>query len=108
MEEMIKYPIAYNPILESWEKVQTKEVIVSNKVYRTYRKVVHDIQVQENIFSVAKEQVVCSEFAENYADIPKVNSEGNRCRWNFGKRHPWQRCLDLLILREIENVENRF
>ena len=40
MAGMIRYPEEYNPILEYWEKIQNKEIIVSNKVYRTYKNVV--------------------------------------------------------------------
>ena len=36
MAGMIKYPLAYNPILEYWEKIQNKEIRVSDKVFRTY------------------------------------------------------------------------
>ena len=43
MAGMIRYPEEYNPILEYWEKIQNKEIIVSNKVYRTYKKVVYDM-----------------------------------------------------------------
>lgn len=49
MAGMIRYPEEYNPVLEYWEKIQNKEIIVSNKVYRTYKKVVMIFKTQENI-----------------------------------------------------------
>ena len=51
MAGMIRYPEEYNPILEYWEKIQNKEIIVSNKVYRTYK-------TQENIITVLSEQIM--------------------------------------------------
>ncbi len=39
---MIKYPIAYNPILEYWEQIKSGKEVVSEKVRRTYQKVVAD------------------------------------------------------------------
>ena len=80
MEEMIKYPIAYNPILEYWEKIQTKEVIVSNKVYRTYRKVVHDIQFPGEYFYSSKRANHILEFAENYCRHSKGKFGGKPVR----------------------------
>lgn len=80
MEEMIKYPIAYNPILEYWEKIQSKEVIVSNKVYRTYRKVVHDIQFPGEYFYSSKRASHILEFAENYCRHSKGKFGGKPVR----------------------------
>lgn len=80
MEEMIKYPIAYNPILEYWEKIQKKEVIVSNKVYRTYRKVVHDIQSPGEYFYSSKRANHILEFAENYCRHSKGKFGGKPVR----------------------------
>ena len=38
MDERIRYPDDYNPILEYWEKIQSGEEVVSDKAYRTYKK----------------------------------------------------------------------
>ena len=40
---MIKYPKNYNPILEYWQEIQNKKVIVCDKLYRTYKKVINDL-----------------------------------------------------------------
>lgn len=63
---MIKYPLAYNPILEYWEKIQDKEIRVSDKVFRTYKKVVKDIVEPGEYFYSAKRANHILEFAENY------------------------------------------
>ena len=66
MAGMIKYPLAYNPILEYWEKIQDKEICVSDKVFRTYKKVVKDITAPGEYFYSAKRANHILEFAENY------------------------------------------
>lgn len=66
MAGMIKYPLAYNPILEYWEKIQDKEICVSDKVFRTYKKVVKDIAKPGEYFYSAKRANHILEFAENY------------------------------------------
>ena len=66
MAEKIRYPLTYNPILEYWEKIQDKEICVSDKVFRTYRKVVKDITAPGEYFYSAKRANHILEFAENY------------------------------------------
>ncbi|MEY8536733.1 terminase TerL endonuclease subunit [Blautia pseudococcoides] len=66
MAEKIRYPLEHNPILEYWKKVQNKEIRVSDKVYRTYKKVVKDIAEPGEYFYSAKRANHILEFAENY------------------------------------------
>ena len=40
---MIKYPEAYNPILEYYERIKSGEEVVSRKIARIYRKLAEDI-----------------------------------------------------------------
>jgi hypothetical protein len=40
---VIKYPKDYNPILEYWELIESEKEVVSKKIYKTYKKVVHDL-----------------------------------------------------------------
>ena len=66
MAEKIRYPLTYNPILEYWKKIQDKEICVSDKVFRTYKKVVKDITAPGEYFYSAKRANHILEFAENY------------------------------------------
>lgn len=66
MAEKIRYPLTYNPILEYWEKIQDKEIRVSDKVFRTYKKVIKDIVEPGEYFYSAKRANHILEFAENY------------------------------------------
>lgn len=66
MAGMIKYPLVYNPILEYWGKIQNKEIRVSDKVFRTYKKVVKDIESPGEYFYSSNRANHMLEFAENY------------------------------------------
>lgn len=74
---MIKYPIAYNPILEYWEKIQSGEEVVSEKVRRTYQKVVADLadNSSEYYYSPKRANHVI-EFTENYCKHSKGKEGG--------------------------------
>lgn len=62
-----EYPKDYNPILEYWELIESGEEIVSDKIYRTYKKTVHDLtdNTSEFFYSHARGNHVI-EFGENY------------------------------------------
>lgn len=64
---MIKYPLSYNPILEYWERIETGQEVVCDKIRRTYRKIVNDITDtnSEFYYSPARANHVI-EFGENY------------------------------------------
>lgn len=80
MTEMIRYPLAYNPILEYWEEIERGDIHVSNKIYRTYRKVVSDIQRPGEYFYSPKRANHILEFAENYCRHSKGKFGGKRVR----------------------------
>lgn len=80
MAERIRYPDNYNPILEYWEKIQSGEEVVSDKVYRTYKKVVHDIRHPGVYFYSPKRANHVLEFAENYCRHSKGKFGGQPVR----------------------------
>ena len=80
MTGMIRYPLTYNPILEYWEEIKAGRVKVSNKVYRTYRKVVYDIHNPNEYFYSPKRGNHILEFAENYCRHSKGKFGGKPVR----------------------------
>lgn len=80
MDERIRYPDDYNPILEYWEKIQSGEEVVSDKVYRTYKKVVYDIRNPGVYFYSPKRANHVLEFAENYCRHSKGKFGGHPVR----------------------------
>jgi len=74
---MIKYPLAYNPILEYWEQIESGKEIVSEKVKKTYQKVVADLadNSSEYYYSPKRANHVI-EFTENYCKHSKGKEGG--------------------------------
>jgi len=78
---MIKYPLAYNPILEYWEHIESGKEVVSEKVRKTYQKIVHDLtnNNSEYYYSPKRANHVI-EFGENYCKHSKGKFGGQPVR----------------------------
>ena len=74
---MIKYPLAYNPILEYWELIESGQEVVCDKIRRTYKKVVYDLtdNKSEYFYSPARANHVI-EFIENFCRHSKGKMGG--------------------------------
>ena len=73
---MIKYPDDYNPILEYWAQIQSGEQIVSQKIYKTYKKIVYDIEHGDEFFYSNKRANHVIEFIENFCRHSKGKMGG--------------------------------
>lgn len=62
-----KYPPDYNPIREYWEKIQSGEINVGKKVYKTYRHIIRETDRKDNeYFYDPRRANHILEFFENY------------------------------------------
>ena len=62
-----KYPLDYNPIREYWEKIQSGEINVGQKVYKTYRHVIREMDRKDNAYFYDPRRANhIIEFFENY------------------------------------------
>jgi phage terminase large subunit-like protein len=69
---MIRYPLAYNPILEYWQKIESGEEIVSDKVRRVYKKLVDDLNNPHSEWEHSSKRANHAiEFIENYCKHSK-------------------------------------
>lgn len=80
MEGKIKYPDDYNPIMEYWEEIESGRIVVSDKVYRTYKKVVSDIRNPGVYFYSPQRANHILEFTENYCRHSKGKFGGQPVR----------------------------
>lgn len=78
---MIRYPLAYNPILEYWNKIESGEEVVCRKVRLWYQHIVKKIVEPESFdgpeadyFYSAKRANHVIEFAENFCRLSKGSS----------------------------------
>lgn len=67
----VVYSDDYNPILEYWDKIQSGEEIVCDKICRTYKKIVYDIENPGEYFYSNKRANHVIEFFENYCKQSK-------------------------------------
>jgi phage terminase large subunit-like protein len=76
---MIKYPLAYNPILEYWSQIESGEIVVCDKIIRTYKKVVFDINNKASVwYYEPKRANHVIEFFENYCRHSKGKLGGKK------------------------------
>lgn len=75
---MRKYSDTYNPIMEYWDQIQQGEIVVCNKIYRTYKKIVYDIEHPGEYFYSAHRANHIIEFFENYCHHSKGKAGGKK------------------------------
>ena len=79
---MIKYPLAYNPIIEYWNKIESGEEVVGRKIRIWYKHLARKITEPETLtgeeaeyFYSAKRANHILEFAENYCRLSKGSNK---------------------------------
>lgn len=80
MATKVVYPLAYNPILEYWNKIERKEIQVCNKIYRWYKYLTHLVENPGEYFYSSKRANHVIEFAENYCKLSKGAGAGKPVR----------------------------
>jgi len=100
--QRIIYESTYNPIIEYWEQIESKKVVVSLKVYKVYKKIIRDLNdvncpwIYDN-----KKANHALEFIENYCKHSKGKMGGKPFLLEL-----WQKFLVLSIRKMvIENIE---
>lgn len=80
MAKKVTYPLAYNPILEYWNKIESKEIRVCNKIYQWYKYLAHQVNHPGEYFYSVKRANHVLEFAENYCRLSKGAGAGKPVR----------------------------
>lgn len=76
---MIKrYPLDYNPIREYWNRIESGQEVVSEKIYKTYKKLVYDLDHEDEseFFYSPKRGNHIIEFIENFCRHSKGKMGG--------------------------------
>ena len=73
-----RYPLDYNPIREYWSKIESGQEIVSEKIYKTYKKLVYDLDHEDEseFFYSPKRANRIIEFIENFCRHSKGKMGG--------------------------------
>lgn len=80
MAKKVIYPLSYNPILEYWNKIESKEIRVCQKVYKWYKYLAHQVNNPGEYFYSPKRANHVLEFAENYCKLSKGAGAGKPVR----------------------------
>lgn len=87
MSRRIEYPPDYNPIREYWEKIQSGEINVSQKVYKTYRHVIREMERTDSpYFYDPRRANHILEFFENYLHHSKGKCGGQLVKLEFWEK----------------------
>lgn len=78
--KIIRYPLAYNPILEYWNEIEQGHVAVSRKIYIFYKYLVQKIEHPGEYFYSSKRANHVIEFAENFCKISKGANAGKQIK----------------------------
>ncbi|WP_416808706.1 terminase large subunit [Bacillus thuringiensis] len=98
---MIKYPPSYNPILEYWYKIKTKQVIVSDKVRRVYKKIVTDLSSTKSEWEYnAKRANHAIEFVENFCKHSKGKMGGKPFLLEL-----WQKAMTAALFGFVHKID---
>ena len=76
----IRYPLAYNPILEYWEQIETGKIIVGRKIRLFYQYLVDKIYNPGEYFYSPNRANHVLEFAENYCKLSKGAGAGKNVK----------------------------
>lgn len=98
---MIKYPLDYNPILEYWQKIESGEEIVSDKVRRVYKKLVNDLNNNDSEWEYnPKRANHVIEFIENYCKHSKGKLGGKPFTLEL-----WQKALLAALFGFVHKID---
>jgi phage terminase large subunit-like protein len=98
---VIRYPLAYNPILEYWNKINSGEEIVSDKVRRIYKKLVADLNNFESEWEYSPKRANHAiEFVENFCKHSKGKMGGKPFLLEL-----WQKAMTAALFGFIHKID---
>ena len=99
---MIKYPDDYDPIRKYWERIQSGQEVVSEKIRKTYKKLVYDLDHPDEYFYSHKRANHVIEFAENFCRHSKGKFGGKMVALEL-----WEKALLAAIFGFVDIEGNR-
>lgn len=98
----VRYPLSYNPVLEYWNEIKSKKVIVCRKIYQWYKYLALMINNPGEYFYSVKRANHVIEFAENFCRISKGANAGKVVRLEL-----WEKALLAAVFGFIDINGNR-
>ncbi|MBM7624773.1 terminase TerL endonuclease subunit [Sporohalobacter salinus] len=99
--DFIAYSSDYNPIIEYYNKIDSGEIVVSNKVERVYRKLVNDIGNKDSEYEYSPDHANHAiEFIENFCRQSKGKWGGKRLKLEL-----WQKAFIAATFGFIHKID---
>ncbi len=98
----VRYPLTYNPILEYWNEIECKRIVVCRKIYQWYKYLAMMISNPGEYFYSVKRANHVIEFAENFCRISKGANAGKVVRLEL-----WEKALLAAVFGFIDINGNR-
>ncbi|TCJ01585.1 terminase large subunit [Cytobacillus praedii] len=96
-----RYPLAYNPIFEYWNKIESSEEIVSDKVRRVYKKLVDDLNNLNSEWEYSPKRANHAiEFIENFCKHSKGKLGGKPFILEL-----WQKAMTAALFGFIHKID---
>lgn len=102
MKQRKVYPLAYNPILEYWNKIERGDIRVCRKTYLWYKYLADWVNDPGEYFYSSKRANHILEFAENYCRLSKGAGAGKLVRLEL-----WEKALLAAVFGFIDINGNR-
>ena len=100
---MIKYSKDYNPISEYWQRIESGQEVVGDKIRRTYKKIIYDLTDKTSEFFYSNKRANhIIEFAENFCHHSKGKFGGKPVVLEL-----WEKALLATIFGFIDLDGNR-
>ncbi|WP_083189852.1 terminase large subunit [Orenia metallireducens] len=100
-DDVVVYSSDYNPIIEYYNKIKNKEIIVSNKVRRVYKKLVTDIRDKNSEYEYSSDHANHAiEFIENFCKHSKGKWGGKPIRLEL-----WQKAATAAIFGFVHKID---
>lgn len=98
---MIKYPLAYNPIIEYWNKIESGEEVVGNKVRRVYKKLFDDLSDTKSEWEYSPKRANHAiEFIENFCKHSKGRLGGKPFILEL-----WQKAMTAAVFGFVHKID---
>lgn len=98
---MTKYPLAYNPILDYWNRIESGKEVVSDKVRRVYKKLVKDLTDTTSEWEYdPKRANHAIEFVENFCKHSKGKMGGKPFLMEL-----WQHAMTAALFGFVHKID---
>lgn len=98
-----RYPLTYNPITEYWNKIQSGEEVVGQKIYKTYRHIIEQLNSKDGeYFYDPKRANHILEFFENYCHHSKGKVGGKLVELEL-----WEKAMLATVFGFVDIEGNR-